>query len=862
MDNIRDSIKILFNSSYLEEKIKSLKNCQESIDMHFLNYQENFLYNCNSERFFNSEEVLRLENLMRNEWIGKNGNMFNILIEYTKDILIEKNNELVCKYSKLFKWRELSINLGEDLLTTSYLACNDIQENYNRTNFNWDWIIKTDNIELRNILSKGVSENHFHLLGSTPYFDIFWIYFMNSMLLDDNNINIKNYLKVFTKSVNPMKESIVSTNKLDLYELIKIASILRFSLFYLDKNQELSNLGLNTLKEEDTFEELNDFKLKVKNLFCLKKNEIEEKSGNLKDKNVKKIEQDLTNEKNVDDLNFDLKELDYISLDLSNENNRIYCSERYFLYSTFKDIFSSKDNLLKIKLLYIYILIKNKFRNEVMYFGKMYSLDDFLEYNQRIRTSDLFKMSEEKKNIIVSEKYENALYEETLKNTCYNQNITSLEARISIGNIQKNILKYDTYFSKEKSRTKTYYTLHFNKKIDNQIIKEMSLDYKKDKEARKDIRVGTKKIIKFYRESLENKDKKIIFDRILGIDAAGRELNCKPEVFGQAYRALRKISKHKKLWFTYHVGEDFIDLVTGLRSIDEAITFLELEAYDRLGHALALGVNVEEVYLKRNYKILLKKGELLDNISWLLMNIRRYNIIFKNSPRELLEIKYKELVKYIFKKSIDEITYSEVWELRGDADFYKIESEMDNFWVLSEKRDPKNKNLERIRKMLEEDENYNHLFSKYFTDYETNLRYDEIIEFEVPKGYIELVEKIQYFMKIKIKEKKISIETNPTSNYLIAPLSKYEDHPLKNFFDIGLKEKEEKKIKCPQLHVSINTDDQGIFYTCLENEYALVALSLEKLKDENGEYLYNSYEIYSWLDKIREMGLQQSFANR
>ena len=36
-----------------------------------------------------------------------------------------------------------------------------------------------------------------------------------------------------------------------------------------------------------------------------------------------------------------------------------------------------------------------------------------------------------------------------------------------------------------------------------------------------------------------------------------------------------------------------------------------------------------------------------------------------------------------------------------------------------------------------------------------------------------------------------------------------------------------------QLSVSINTDDQGVFDTLLENEYALMALALKKKKDKN-----------------------------
>ena len=75
--------------------------------------------------------------------------------------------------------------------------------------------------------------------------------------------------------------------------------------------------------------------------------------------------------------------------------------------------------------------------------------------------------------------------------------------------------------------------------------------------------------------------------RVRGIDAASRELGCRPEVLGTVYRLL---GDHKfeyggyeyakrsvpALGKTYHVGEDFLDVVDGLRAIDEVIHFLDL----------------------------------------------------------------------------------------------------------------------------------------------------------------------------------------------------------------------------------------------------------------------------------------------
>ena len=69
---------------------------------------------------------------------------------------------------------------------------------------------------------------------------------------------------------------------------------------------------------------------------------------------------------------------------------------------------------------------------------------------------------------------------------------------------------------------------------------------------------------------------------------------------------------------------------------------------------------------------------------------------------------------------------------------------------------------------------------------------------------------------------------------------------------MGLTTSQEELEECPQLPVCINTDDQGIFSTYLDNEYALLALALEKAKDENGHNKYKRSMIYEWINNIRE----------
>ena len=52
---------------------------------------------------------------------------------------------------------------------------------------------------------------------------------------------------------------------------------------------------------------------------------------------------------------------------------------------------------------------------------------------------------------------------------------------------------------------------------------------------------------------------------------------------------------------TVHVGEDFVHLLSGLRHVDEALRFLELREGDRMGHALALGVDPREWSARRSF---------------------------------------------------------------------------------------------------------------------------------------------------------------------------------------------------------------------------------------------------------------------
>lgn len=110
----------------------------------------------------------------------------------------------------------------------------------------------------------------------------------------------------------------------------------------------------------------------------------------------------------------------------------------------------------------------------------------------------------------------------------------------------------------------------------------------------------------------------------MGIDAANSEIFARPEVFAQAFRYLRESTCEvcgadvlSDLGMTYHVGEDYLDVVDGLRAVDELIHYMQFRNGDRLGHAMVLGIDANAYYSRAHYNIILPKQVLLDNIVWL-----------------------------------------------------------------------------------------------------------------------------------------------------------------------------------------------------------------------------------------------------
>lgn len=274
---------------------------------------------------------------------------------------------------------------------------------------------------------------------------------------------------------------------------------------------------------------------------------------------------------------------------------------------------------------------------------------------------------------------------------------------------------------------------------------------------------------------------------LVGIDAAASEFDAPPEVFAPAYRYLRE---HGYKHFTYHAGEDFFHVLSGLRAIYEAIIFLDLKRGDRIGHASATGIPIELWRDNIGEKMLIRQGEYLDDLLFAYHLIEHSNNQHLNNRLPYLELTINNFSYEVYGEHIPLRLLIESWLYR----YKNPEADYNGTSVKSDRDIP----------------------LKYFLFYhwkETRDRYDKIIEIETFGAFAkdELVE-LQLMLLEYMFHHEIVIETLPTSNVVIGVHRDYTTYHLYNW----LEWRKQGKLVPP---IVVGTDDAGIFATNIYNEY-------------------------------------------
>lgn len=999
LDKLSDILVVLLKHisvNYLvENKLKSVSLGKDDLRSMFLPYMNNYSDTEMWHILLDTENTLKRYGEFYGGAVSEAINLFHTIFNFTDKILVEQSNEILCKYVKLLRWRSITSRISEETLVMAFIAKKDLSEGVTRKYFTHKPVISHNNFQLKSILNEGISENHFHLRGSSPYFQLSWIQLMNE-ILDDRvvrnlrkfenyrrNVNIaynqtykedsfeirirqaflirlylfarltkthlklgkyrveakrikidqsklrisfeydldardlldkcksgktycitallsdvwneeiledfkNNYYDIYSFMENTLTKDVCVYRNIDASAKLSIGELIEY---YLHNQSEVLLENCRHFMEPELYEELwNEYTLRYVRLLLLDSFEMEMR--------IPEIQESIHSIKCVNDFG----ERDYAML-LSNyvcfENEANYIDlwgERVFLYYCFRKI--RKDGVLfseyESNLFHAYLVIKENIRSEMVQANEYVGFENFQIYEKR------------KTNFSSGDDFEKNMARMAVKDTILSQNIISLEARVSpkksaIDNCDTIDFFDHAIDENEEIKDRFFYTFHFIKAQDTEVMSDVPCECRHYKKRYDNIEQAC--ALREFREKYPEKA-----SRVLGIDAASQEIGCRPEVFAVIFRALKshmviygaayEKKKLPQLRISYHVGEDFLDILDGLRAIDEAIHFLNLDCGDRLGHALALGIDVKEWYRSKKDHIALLAQDYLDNVVWLYHAIVRYEIEDKDNLKSYLESEFSRYFNQIYggavnQKSMNRIlknvqkkylsnkhnnelyrfyaveertlqidinTYYKAWQLRGDhpelykqgfCDQYtKMELDLGDYSI--NLLYPPDNSLRYIPEVA-------YLYHLYHYSRRVRIEGRKEVSVKIRTSVQNMIDKVQKKMQHEVSRRGLGIESNPSSNYMIGTFKRYAKHPITTFYNVGLVADDEKLTQCPQISVSINTDDQGVFSASLENEYALMARALEKERDDQGQLIYNRTMIYEWINNIRINGNRQSF---
>ena len=351
---------------------------------------------------------------------------------------------------------------------------------------------------------------------------------------------------------------------------------------------------------------------------------------------------------------------------------------------------------------------------------------------------------------------------------------------------------------------------------------------------------------------------------IRGIDAAADEMETPPDVFAPAYRMARNVLHLPRA--TYHAGEDFYHLISGIRAVCEAVKMLDLQRGDRIGHAVALGVNPQLWLNTMPGMVTPTRGEWLQDLifTWnLLQKVQDHPELIQRLNVDIREHGYA-----VFRKShLSPYILKRVFDLRHlDPDTLIATSEYAKEQLLKRKAYPISmadiiREVERSQEHVGVREYEKQLVYQTFAkeapevmeliinwqqDQKTREHSDERIE--IPTDYFNTAELllIQQQALSMLVEKAIVLETMPTSNLRIGQYKEMGQHHSLRWLGVSAEEGDIAPL------VVLGSDDPGIFATDIKAEFYHIYASLRKRG-------LNSREALEKLIDIDENGNRYAF---
>ena len=771
---------------------------------------------------------------------------FSLLKEIAEEYLYLSGRDISCHQNKMLEFRQVSMGIGQHIFISMFEAARRAKTGMQGMLPYDSPIIKSDDLRLKHILDNGIAENHFHLNGSAPTAMLSWICLMNHPSKRDREFRIFDERRNFFSSSEEDHGS-------SLQMAVITAAAIRLKLYHI----------LNGRKQEAQ---------DIQNWLDLYRMGLE---------SVSELQLRIDDERNL----MPKEALDYIPFSAYREQ-LFYpiAGEREFLVDLFGCILDENtDTQHDVGEMYAYLLIYCRFYGEMVQSNQAVGFYNFMRYQDR---KEVF--------LDAHPRYSYQVKKMALEMALAPEFLVSLEARITPKLTKRELVAQQRLYSKKIFASDTircsdceyydevleqcskeqcirifdrlFFVYHFVK-VPDMVAERPDTGINIGDLKCRHYELRKKNIWPIIWKFNKLRKSEKVFDNVYGLDACNREIDCRPEVFAPYFRFAREQDTYAdhdifgernppKLRITYHVGEDFLDVLDGLRAIEEAVTFMELKSGDRIGHALALGVDVQNWYMFKKMRVYLSSQDALDNTAFLYRMIMEHRLDYPMLHQKL-EVDFHKYLHKIYPDLPDASIHEYIlsMQLRGDEPAIYREWERDSFDQLAEK------DWKRLDNRFTREASSNRMALRLIHQYHYNHRakYEGSmpVELEITQEYINAVAEVQKIMCHKVANLGIGIECNLSSNILVGVAKQYIEHPILRFNHYNLRSSKDEGI--PEMFVSINTDDLGVFDTNLENEYALMLCALQQEADDHGHMKFSLEEIYRWLDNIRRMGIEQSF---
>jgi adenosine deaminase len=298
---------------------------------------------------------------------------------------------------------------------------------------------------------------------------------------------------------------------------------------------------------------------------------------------------------------------------------------------------------------------------------------------------------------------------------------------------------------------------------------------------------------------------------VRGIDAAANEIDAPPEVFASCYRICRHGGLSRR---SYHAGEDFPHLLSGLRQMLDALELLELENGDRIGHGTAMGI-LPQLWLDRMpQQVVVRRGD------WALDLLAAWRLLRRlpDATTQAYQIEHDLTARLaiLFGRYVSCAAFERAMQLRH-LNMRFLQDSREGGWVplLTPLSDLWHAEALRVAEACRTRKQDVDLLWEWMSDRELWAR-SEAFE-SVDTGYCDVPTyvRLQQAIMREVAVRNVVIETLPSSNVRISHYHTFNEHHALRWMRVsGFMQEGD-----PEIMVSLGSDDPGIFAGDLNGEF-------------------------------------------